>query len=68
VASRVAEERGEVEPGTDSVGYVVRGDSAVCYKCRLLFCTTGVLLRQLQSESALECITHVSCKVIVFFD
>lgn len=60
MATRVAEERGEDEPGKNSVGYVVRGDSAVCNECRLLFCTTGVLLRQLQNESALECITHVS--------
>lgn len=27
--------------------------------CRLLFCTTGVLLRQLQSEGALDCITTI---------
>jgi ATP-dependent RNA helicase DHX57 len=59
VASRVAEERGERGPGKDSVGYVVRGDSAVCERTRILFCTTGVLLRQLQNEGALECISHI---------
>lgn len=42
-----------------SVGYVVRGDSKMSKNCRLLFCTTGVLLRQLQSEGALDCITTI---------
>ena len=59
VASRVASERAESNPGTASVGYVVRGDSKTCSSTRLLFCTTGVLLRQLQSRSALENITHI---------
>ena len=59
VAARVAEERGESKPGLSSVGYVVRGDSAVCASTRLLFCTFGILLRQLQAEDALENITHI---------
>lgn len=59
VATRVANERGEAQPGKESVGYVVRGDSAMCDRTRLLFCTTGVLLRQLQSKGALENITHI---------
>ena len=59
VAARVADERGESEPGLESVGYVVRGDSKISNNCRLLFCTTGVLLRQLQSDGALDCITHI---------
>lgn len=59
VATRVANERGEAQAGKESVGYVVRGDSAVCNSTRLLFCTTGVLLRQLQSEGALENISHI---------
>jgi len=59
VATRVANERGEDQPGVDSVGYVVRGDNAVCDKSRLVFCTTGVLLRQMQNEGALDCLTHI---------
>ena len=59
VASRVANERGENQPGQQSVGYVVRGDTAMCAASRLIFCTTGVLLRQLQCEGALENITHI---------
>ncbi len=59
VAARVAEERGESKPGLESVGYVVRGDSAVSKNTRLLFCTFGVLLRQLQCEAALDNITHI---------
>lgn len=60
VADRVAEERGERElGGQGSVGYVVRGASSIGHNTRLMFCTTGVLLRQLQSEGALDCITHI---------
>ena len=59
VAGRVANERGEESPGKGSVGYVVRGDNAMCSDTRLMFCTTGVLLRQLQSDGALDCITHI---------
>jgi len=59
VADRVANERGESKPGVGTVGYVVRGDSKMSDQCRLMFCTTGVLLRQLQSEGALDCVTHI---------
>ncbi|KAL3943869.1 MAG: hypothetical protein SGBAC_002073 [Bacillariaceae sp.] len=59
VAARVAQERGEDKAGTGSVGYVVRGDSAYCKSTRLLFCTFGILLRQLQCTGALDCITHI---------
>jgi len=59
VADRVAKERGEERAGLGSVGYVVRGDVAMCKETRLLFCTTGVLLRQLQCEGSLDCISHV---------
>lgn len=55
VSARVAEERGD--DGT--VGHAVRGEVRVSDKTRLLFCTTGVLLRRLQSEDALEGVTHV---------
>ena len=59
MANRVADERGEGSPGKASVGYVVRGDNAMCNSTRLVFCTTGVLLRQLQSEGALDCVSHI---------
>ena len=59
VAARVAQERGEEKVGTGSVGYVVRGDSAFCKDTRLLFCTFGILLRQLQCDGALDCISHI---------
>jgi HrpA-like RNA helicase len=59
VAARVAEERGETQPGTASVGYVVRGNSAFSKDTRMLFCTFGILLRQLQSEGALNSVTHI---------
>jgi ATP-dependent RNA helicase DHX57 len=59
IAGRVAQERGEDKAGTGSVGYVVRGDSAYGKNTRLLFCTFGILLRQLQCNGALDCITHI---------
>jgi ATP-dependent RNA helicase DHX57 len=59
VAGRVANERGETQPGTGSVGYVVRGQTALCHHTRILFCTFGILLRQLQNEGALDCVTHI---------
>ena len=59
VANRVATERNESSPGQQSIGYVVRGDHAISHQTRLLFCTTGVLLRHLQSKHALDCITHI---------
>ena len=59
VATRVAIERGESRAGLESVGYSVRGDSKTSAATRLMFCTTGVLLRQLQSQDALGNITHI---------
>ncbi|KAJ2731273.1 helicase [Coemansia sp. BCRC 34962] len=59
VAARVAEERasavGEV------VGYAVRGESRRSAHTRLLFCTTGVLLRMLSGDPSLADTTHVIC-------
>jgi len=41
------------------VGYSVRLDSKTSPRTRLLFCTTGILLRRLLSEPALDSISHV---------
>ncbi|CAL8471800.1 g11342 [Coccomyxa elongata] len=57
VATRVAAERGE--PLGDVVGYSVRLDSRTSRRTRLLFCTTGVLLRRLLGDPALQGTTHV---------
>ena len=61
LAERVAHERGEAVG--DGVGYNVRLESATSSATRLLFCTTGVLLRRLTSgraaDAALAGITHV---------
>ncbi len=61
VAERVASERGEPAPGERgaAVGYAVRLDSATTSDTRLLFCTTGILLRRLASDPALSTVTHV---------
>lgn len=51
VAHRVADERGEVVGG-GTVGYKIRSETLAAPCCRLLFCTTGVLLRRLAQEGA----------------
>jgi hypothetical protein len=53
----VAWERCEEVGGV--VGYNVRLESAQSAATRLLFCTTGVLLRRLTSDPALGGVTHV---------
>ncbi len=41
------------------VGYHVRLDSAATKDTRLLFCTTGILLRRLAGDPALLSVSHV---------
>eukprot|EP00887_Chlorella_sp_A99_P005373 scaffold1.g5373.t1 len=61
VAERVAAERGEPAPGASDgrVGYHVRLDAAATAATRLLFCTTGILLRRMASDPGLAGISHV---------
>jgi ATP-dependent RNA helicase DHX57 len=56
VASRVSAER--LEDG--SVGYAIRGESKQDSRTKLLFCTTGVVLRRLGSGDKLQNVTHVA--------
>ena len=53
VADRVAAERGE-RVGQGAVGYAIRGESRISDNTRLLFCTTGVLLRRLERDPTLK--------------
>ncbi|EFJ25900.1 hypothetical protein SELMODRAFT_98495, partial [Selaginella moellendorffii] len=57
VATRVADERGD-ELG-ESVGYQIRLEARRSQETRLLFCTTGVLLRRLVQDPLLEGVSHV---------
>ncbi|KAJ4717401.1 putative ATP-dependent RNA helicase [Melia azedarach] len=61
VAERVADERCEPSPGSDRslVGYQVRLDSARNERTKLLFCTTGILLRKIAGDKNLAGVTHV---------
>ncbi|KAF9608520.1 hypothetical protein IFM89_009886 [Coptis chinensis] len=61
VAERVADERCEPPPGSEGslVGYQVRLDSARSERTKLLFCTTGILLRKLAGDKDLSDVTHV---------
>ena len=56
LAHRVAEERGE--PLGETVGYAVRGEVRSSPRCRLLFCTTGWLLKQLAGCLAPAVVPH----------
>ncbi|KAI0652536.1 P-loop containing nucleoside triphosphate hydrolase protein [Trametes meyenii] len=55
VAARVSAER--LDDG--SVGYAIRGESRQGAKTKILFCTTGVVLRRLGSGDKLDDVTHV---------
>nr|XP_019548139.2 putative ATP-dependent RNA helicase DHX57 [Aedes albopictus] len=57
VAERVAEER--VEKVGNTVGYQIRLENKISSSTRLTFCTTGILLRRLQSEPMLSNVTHI---------
>jgi len=57
VAERVAAERGEAIGGT--VGYTIRLESKVSSATKLLFCTTGILLKRLEDDPLLSKVTHV---------
>lgn len=66
VAARVAAERGESleaanVPDTAQVGYAIRGERRAGKGCRLLFTTTGVLLRRLATgtDPDLQSVSHV---------
>ena len=57
LAERVSDERGEKCGQT--IGYRIRGENKVSAATRLTFVTTGVLLRQLTSRTALEKLSHI---------
>nr|XP_044993371.1 putative ATP-dependent RNA helicase DHX57 isoform X2 [Jaculus jaculus] len=57
VAERVAKERAERVGLT--VGYQIRLESVKSSATRLLYCTTGVLLRRLEGDAALHGVTHI---------
>ncbi|GMJ03781.1 hypothetical protein like AT2G35920 [Hibiscus trionum] len=57
VAARISSERGECLGET--VGYQIRLESKQSAQTRLLFCTTGVLLRQLVQNSDLNGVSHL---------
>ncbi len=44
---------------SDGSGYHVRMDAATTTATRLLFCTTGILLRRLASDPGLMRVSHV---------
>lgn len=60
VAERVGEEMGvAVEHPRALVGYHVRRQRCVAPTARLVFCTTGILLRMLQGDKELSQFTHI---------
>lgn len=63
IANRVSVEMGDRPRSTGSrdamVGYQIRMENKVSAENVLLFCTTGILLRRLESDKYLEGVTHV---------
>lgn len=61
VAARVAQERLEdVDKRPESVGYAIRGERAAGPETKVLFCTTGIVLRRLGTGDAdLSGVSHV---------
>lgn len=63
LAQRVSEELGEAknEVGTASslVGYAIRLESHVAEQTRLVYATVGIVLRMLESDTALRDVTHL---------
>ncbi|XP_014204817.1 putative ATP-dependent RNA helicase DHX57 [Copidosoma floridanum] len=57
VAKRVAAER--IEKIGETVGYQIRLENKVSSKTRLTFCTTGILLQRMSSDSELKSVTHI---------
>lgn len=57
LASRVSAER--AESIGETVGYSVRLERKMSSRTRLLFCTTGILLRRLLNDSNLRGLTHI---------
>ncbi|KAL8572372.1 hypothetical protein ACOMHN_023141 [Nucella lapillus] len=57
VAQRVADER--AEKLGHSVGYQIRLESVQSSATRLLFCTTGIILRRLEGDPLLSDVTHI---------
>merc|ERR1719188_857574 len=57
VAERVAAERNERAGNT--VGYQIRLETKSSSSTRLLFCTTGILLRRLENDPQLSLVTHI---------
>lgn len=53
----MASERAEKVGGT--VGYSIRLECRRSARTRLLFCTTGILLRRMQADAMLEGVSHV---------
>ncbi|XP_046556781.1 LOW QUALITY PROTEIN: ATP-dependent RNA helicase dhx29-like [Haliotis rubra] len=61
LAKRVSEELGERNPGHKQslCGYQIRFESKKGPNTKLTYCTTGVLLRQLQQDPLMSHITHI---------
>lgn len=57
VAERVAAERSEKIGNI--VGYSIRLENKISKATRLTFCTTGILLRRLQSDPTLSSVSHI---------
>ena len=59
VAERVSEELCDPRGIGSTVGYQIRMEAKKSSGTRVLFCTTGIVLRRLQDDPSLTGVTHV---------
>jgi hypothetical protein len=65
VAERVAQER--LQRCGQGVGYQIRLKSKCSRDTRILFCTTGILLRKMQDKEFLSKVSHIIIDEVSFF-
>lgn len=65
VAERVAHER--LQRCGQSVGYQIRLKSKCSQDTRILFCTTGILLKKIQDKEFLNKVSHIVIDEVIVF-
>lgn len=59
VSEELGESKGDVGTSRSIVGFAVRLDSQVTRQTRLIYATTGIVMRMLESPTGLEEVTHL---------
>jgi ATP-dependent RNA helicase DHX29 len=59
VSEELGENRGDIGTTRSLVGYAIRLESTVCRETRLVYATTGIVMRMLEGSNNLQDITHL---------